>query len=281
MIKVCGFCGREYKTKHSEQKYCSRKCFIEVFKEEHKGISITTIKRKTYICKNCGKKFTPRASTVATYCSRECAFEYKSIHTGRYCKECGKELKGGQRVYCSNECENNSNTKLCVQCGAEFISYIPGAKFCSDICRNNHIKQICNKNRIDYTKTCIECGKTFKTYRSNQICCSGKCSDKRENRLRDLNRRHKLRENGKVDYSITLKKLFERDKGICHICGKKVNVCVDANDNEYGSIDHVLPVSKGGTHTWDNVKLAHRICNSLKKDNIYIEDVKGQFKISI
>lgn len=36
--------------------------------------------------------------------------------------------------------------------------------------------------------------------------------------------------------------------------------------NWYPSIDHVIPISKGGRHSWDNVKLAHRLCNSVKSN---------------
>lgn len=75
------------------------------------------------------------------------------------------------------------------------------------------------------------------------------------------------------DKDITLGKLYERDKGICKICG---GLC-DYNDyeirgntiivgNSYPSIDHITPLSKGGSHTWDNVQLAHKQCNSIKSD---------------
>lgn len=78
-----------------------------------------------------------------------------------------------------------------------------------------------------------------------------------------------------VDRDITLDKVFKKNKGRCHICGKEC----DINDyivkdgafiagNYYPSIDHVIPLAKGGQHSWDNVKLAHRICNSLKKDSL-------------
>lgn len=33
------------------------------------------------------------------------------------------------------------------------------------------------------------------------------------------------------------------------------------------TVDHVIPISKGGTHTWDNVKPAHYKCNIDKADN--------------
>lgn len=32
------------------------------------------------------------------------------------------------------------------------------------------------------------------------------------------------------------------------------------------SVDHVKPLAKGGKHSWRNVVLAHRICNTLKSD---------------
>ena len=38
--------------------------------------------------------------------------------------------------------------------------------------------------------------------------------------------------------------------------------------NDYPTIDHIKPISKGGTHTWDNVQLAHFHCNSIKSDKI-------------
>lgn len=71
----------------------------------------------------------------------------------------------------------------------------------------------------------------------------------------------------------SLKELYKRDKGICYICGNKC----DYEDytyrgntfiagNYYPSIDHVIPISKGGTDDWNNLKLAHRLCNSIKSD---------------
>lgn len=71
------------------------------------------------------------------------------------------------------------------------------------------------------------------------------------------------------DKDVTLKKVIQRDNGICQICGRPVDIedkgdrCVGAL---YPSIDHIIPLSKGGGHTWDNVQLAHMICNSIKCD---------------
>jgi 5-methylcytosine-specific restriction endonuclease McrA len=47
----------------------------------------------------------------------------------------------------------------------------------------------------------------------------------------------------------------ERDHWKCHICLKIVT-------KKNWSIDHLIPLSKGGNHTYENVALAHRSCNS-------------------
>lgn len=71
------------------------------------------------------------------------------------------------------------------------------------------------------------------------------------------------------DESITLRLLICRDKGICQICGKPVDMADIKNGHigrHYPTLDHIIPLSKGGSHTWDNVQLAHMGCNAGKCD---------------
>lgn len=56
----------------------------------------------------------------------------------------------------------------------------------------------------------------------------------------------------------------DRDNQTCHICG----TWVSRHDE---SLDHVIPLAKGGGHTYDNVKLAHKLCNSKKGDRLLSE----------
>ena len=73
------------------------------------------------------------------------------------------------------------------------------------------------------------------------------------------------------EIGITLKKLIRRDGLRCAICGEMCNL----NDHDwtphhgptYPTIDHIIPMAKGGGHTWDNVQIAHALCNSKKGDN--------------
>lgn len=71
------------------------------------------------------------------------------------------------------------------------------------------------------------------------------------------------------DESITLKAVRKRDKDICQICGLSVDDTDIKNGHirrMYPTVDHIIPLSKGGSHTWDNVRLAHMACNAGKCD---------------
>lgn len=48
--------------------------------------------------------------------------------------------------------------------------------------------------------------------------------------------------------------VYERDRGICHICKKKV-------PREAFTVDHLIPVSAGGLTTFENLAVAHPSCN--------------------
>ncbi len=63
------------------------------------------------------------------------------------------------------------------------------------------------------------------------------------------------------DVGITLEKIYIRDKSICGIC----KTTCERKDT---SMDHIIPLSRGGTHTWNNVQLAHRKYNSMKGNRI-------------
>src|SRR5262249_59343488 len=54
--------------------------------------------------------------------------------------------------------------------------------------------------------------------------------------------------------------VFARDKNQCQYCGAAAE-----------NIDHVIPRSKGGLHTWENVVAACRPCNTRKEDRLLHE----------
>lgn len=94
-------------------------------------------------------------------------------------------------------------------------------------------------------------------------------SQRKSCRKKELARR--LRERQKYESGITLEKVYERDNGVCYICNKECNWSDFQKVNSsfitgwsYPTIEHVKPLCKGGTHTWDNVRLACFRCNTMK-----------------
>ena len=60
--------------------------------------------------------------------------------------------------------------------------------------------------------------------------------------------------------------LLARDGDVCFICKK------DFGKKEKKTIDHWIPISKGGTWDLPNLRLAHRECNFWKGDRVPLED---------
>lgn len=117
---------------------------------------------------------------------------------------------------------------------------------------------------------CPICGETT----DRPKYCSDQCAKRAENKKRDVKRRIKIK-TAMVDSDISLWSLYKRDGGRCHICGLQCNYedytvrdGTTITGDWYPSIDHVIPLSKGGLHAWSNVKLAHRRCNSYKSDKV-------------
>lgn len=141
------------------------------------------------------------------------------------------------------------------------------------------------QKKLNEVHICPECKKEFtildymkeKSVDNVQlvIYCSKQCSRKAyRTRHKDLHGKHKLRTlkfGTSFECGITLEKLVQRDGLTCALCGE---VC-DWNDKAYGSsgpnyptIDHMIPLSKGGGHSWDNVQVAHHKCNSIKGSKV-------------
>lgn len=149
-------------------------------------------------------------------------------------------------------------------------------------------KRITHIKSITKVKKCKQCGNEYISTKRAEGYCSVRCSKRYNNNAHEISRRHRLRGNGKVDYTVTLDKLIKKDKGMCRICREKI----DTNDftmidgtfiarGKYPSIDHINPVSKGGTHTWGNIQLAHVYCNIIKRDNAFYVSESGQLSMSM
>lgn len=171
--------------------------------------------------------------------------------------------------------------KVCVWCGKPFSTPYPNQKSCSKECSyKENLRQKRQQWADAYVPKvliCKECGTEFKTEcgdKHSVFCCLS-CSERHERKHEHQTERHKAfmrtqkrkREKqlsaGFVE-EVTYDAIYQRNKGICQVCGLPVHPLKGIDNNWDGTIDHIIPLSLGGKHSMANCQLAHRICNSLK-----------------
>ena len=60
-------------------------------------------------------------------------------------------------------------------------------------------------------------------------------------------------------------KIYHKARYRCYICDVRVEVTPKLVDNQ-ASLDHIIPLSKGGDHTYENTRCCCRKCNLEKGD---------------
>ena len=69
----------------------------------------------------------------------------------------------------------------------------------------------------------------------------------------------------KSSYKKVKEKMYQKDKQ-CKICGTQILWIEDC------TLDHIIPISKGGLNNSNNYQLAHERCNQNKGNEILVED---------
>lgn len=73
--------------------------------------------------------------------------------------------------------------------------------------------------------------------------------------------------NAPIQDAISIAVLYKRDKGLCSLCGKHVK-------RPDASIDHIIPLSTGGEHSYRNTALAHKVCNAKKNNRVATQQMR-------
>lgn len=236
--RTCEHCNKTYRTISKASRFCSDKCRVD---NNHVRYYNTDVEVE---CSCCGRSMT--VNTVRAKRDR--------VITCEQCKSDENELS---KLIGSH---SNIYYQQCKHCDKQWITKRNQVyKYCSGECRRKD-----NYKPVIYKKKCAECSNFFDTTRTRKKFCCVECSNRYKHRADEYRRRIKMIENGEVHWSISIERLLKRDGNKCYICNELMNKGSDYNDDDYPNIEHVKPLSKGGTHTWDNVKLAHRKCNMEK-----------------
>ena len=181
----------------------------------------------------------------------------------------------------------------CLHCGTELRKPPTGPfpKYCSGKCRagasndrrradGRYVTANARRLKPKITKTCPYCLSEFETARPEQVRCSGSvCVRAHAAKLQRVGKyvTNYRRKSGRNPGSLAAdarrrnarvigepfhrRDVFERDGWLCWLCDESVDPAATFPDPVSASVDHVVPVSLGGVHSIDNVRLAHLGCN--------------------
>lgn len=210
------------------------------------------------------------------------------------CISCGKEKK----IYCKSMCKScyekqriarvgrkpNRSYVVCKRCG--YIKVHGSNGFCKS-CYNWNLKQTnedykiaCNKansrwskekwaNDPDYVAREMEkYNEWVEENREKRRAINRKYNRSRKGRLRDKKKKtiRRAREKCSIVEDIHPIEIFERDDYVCALCGERIDSTKKYPDLMSASIDHIIPISLGGNHTYDNLQAAHFLCNTRKSN---------------
>lgn len=159
----------------------------------------------------------------------------------------------------------------CHQCGTAYTPKRKDARFCSKPCMKTW-------HRVNRTGPCtVEgcekvllakgmCGTHYqRTYYPNRSHADADPTAKaRRDLIRAKARRAKTKGAAnpeKIDRDL----VADRDGWVCWLCGTDVDREARWPNTLCASLDHVVPLSRGGQHTYTNVRLAHFICNTRRQ----------------
>lgn len=243
-------------------------------------------------CLTCGVLFTPRTSggKPQVRCSEKCRRKVANANfikknapvRAANCAECGGPIVqaslGRPRRFCSDECKARVTNRAqnrrrlpapkqpdreCAHCGKVFTPRRKDQVYCPGWCGQAAYKARKAAGepmrQVEQVKICQECGQEFTTRSPVAKWCSALC------RIRDNGRAAARRRGdgaGAVPYID--REIFERDGWRCYLCGKPVKHTTARTNPAGATIDHIVPLSRGGTDSPDNVATAHWRCNRKK-----------------
>lgn len=219
------------------------------------------------------------------------------------CLICGvsfeqSSTRGRRQIYCGRKCNRRAceirrsiakqaarqaSAHPCKQCGGpvEVKTRGPVPKVCSSFC--DEVLRGMRRPAPLPPMVCAlpDCVRIFVPVHDHQRCCSerhGKMLYNRESRAdgrqktdpwndrrRDsYHRRRALKKGATSGGPVRLAEVAMRDRRRCHLCGSSVDLARVWPDPMSPSLDHLVPLTRGGPHAPENVRLAHLRCNVAK-----------------
>lgn len=286
-FRSCAGCGKAISGK--KHKWCSMSCRAESLKPTSSG----------RCCERCGIKLpihrykwcslTCRDGTKMT--REQYRVHVRSKAKGKVsCMCCGKPInrqlsgtakkKGYFNKFCSHACK--SKIADVVRAEKEFLRRLADSEKSTFRGKRPKIRLLARvlmkvaRLKEKASSPCLVCGKPCGSANGPvRKYCSKQCAKRTEafkqyRRARKAARRAKQRGANGAEF-INPIKVFMDAGWKCQICGKPTPQRLRGTIHKRApELDHIVPLSKGGQHTWSNVQCACRECNGWKSDRIVV-----------
>lgn len=202
------------------------------------------------LCKNCGKE-----KQLSDFRIRKKANGLPSYGNCILCERTYDHKRRRAKGIKARQCKSTHKSQLPVSS----VSITDKARIRAMVNRPDEKRPIHNKQ-------CKECNAPFKGY-LHQTFCNAKCSRRFHRRIRRQKERALLRM-VKVD-NVNPVKVFETYQWHCSYCNVHTPPHLKGSTLDNApELDHIIPLSKGGLHSYVNTQLLCRKCNRIKSNNI-------------
>lgn len=271
---VCLQCNKEQLLRPAVakvKKYCGNQCRNKAHSEK------TRIIRKIK-CEHCGKRFEHKfrnGNRGLRFCSYSCAAKVRARGSAPLAMLFAAEIRIKNAV------------RMCAICGNRYEGRTD-SKYCSDTCsRLAGIKL--DDRKSPRTFECKECQDTVTVSYGNKLrtFCSPTCRERYARRKQSEYERKRKRKQERIRQARIIKqsienvdpiRVFERDGWVCRFCGvetpREKRKSFEHNAPE---LDHIIPISLCGEHSYQNTQCLCRHCNSIKS-NHPIHCIDGELK---
>lgn len=195
--------------------------------------------------------------TLCTTCQVKRAQRQK-VYYATHTAECNARSK--------NFSDNNKKNKMCMRCNTPAIDG-------QVLCEYHRVKNLERMKKHSETPKGKLRNENYRNDNAQQIKIIKKayCTNN-PHKTREWNHKRRALKHKAFVATVNSTSIFERDNWTCQICGRKVDKDVHHNHWDYPTIDHIIPLVRGGTHEPSNVQCAHMGCNNQKGAKYPISD---------
>ena len=293
--RSCAVCSAQFPTT-GVKATCSDVC-REVLKLKRRreltgsvsmGEHLTKVRNPLYsfVCKGCGEPGYKKASgqsiskgQARQWCSRSCWSKHRETERAsallqaeesaraamRPCQVCGtlaSAVIGGETCCAGADCRHEAKRRARVRRERE------------ELATTRIVKQ--------WVSSCATCDRDMTSMKGLPKYCSRLCAragERSSDRYRAAKAMHrairKARESSQVLEKFDPVAVFERDGWVCYLCGQATPQALrGTRDQRAPELEHIVPLSKGGSHSMANTACACRGCN-MRKGIRSLRDVVG------